>query len=478
MDIPSVEIGRCVVRGRQVEHGAVSEFLGLRYAEPPTGPCRFAAPERVGLDGVIEGVIDATAFGPAAPQFPGMGTVPGDVTPDAMDEDCLFLNVWAPSVPGPHPVFVWFYGGAFLGGFTADPTINGGRLAARAPMVVVTVGYRVGALGWLDLGATNCGLRDQQCALEWVRDHIGAFGGDAGRVTIAGESAGGGSVLHLLASPGTAGLFRGAIVQSGATDYTRTRAETGRVTEMFVDALDGADPRAVPWRQIIEAQGRAMVPLMTEMARMPFHPCVDGEVLHARPVDALRAGVGAEVALVIGTTRDEMRLFLAEPQLAEEQMCKRVDRYLGRDGTPVIDAYRAIVGDDPMDIWAAIQSDREMLLPAVAVADAHQGATFRYLFTWEVAPRADRLPLRSCHAADLAFTFGTLDQLEWETWTGADRDAAGAVALVDALQNAWCRFAATADPGWPNHQSGQVQVFGRESGVTADPSAPRLAVWR
>ena len=96
-----------------------------------------------------------------------------------------------------------------------------------------------------------------------------------------------------------------------------------------------------------------------------------------------------------------MRLFLAEPSLAEVQMPKRVDRYLGRDGADVVRAYQAIVGEDPMDVWAAIQSDREMLVPAVAMANAHQGRTFRYLFTWEVAPRPDGLSLRACHAADL-----------------------------------------------------------------------------
>ena len=147
----------------------------------------------------------------------------------------------------------------------------------------------------------------------------------------------------------------------------------------------------MPWPRIIEAQGRALLPLLTEMARMPFHPCVDGELLTQRPVDALAAGVGAAVDLVVGTTEDEMRLFLMEPSLVEVQMRKRVDRYLGRDGADVVDAYRGIVGDDPMDVWAAIFTDREMLLPALAVADAHRGATWRYLFTWPVAPRADGL---------------------------------------------------------------------------------------
>ena len=437
---------------------------------------RFGSWAPVGVP--LRGAIDATEFGPAPPQFPGMGTVPGDVTPAAMDEDCLFLNVWRPREPGPHPVFVWFYGGGFLGGATSDPTIDGARLAARGPMVVLTAAYRVGALGSLDLGDTNCGLRDQRCALEWVRDHIAAFGGDPQNVTVAGESAGGGSVLHLLAAPSTAGLFGRAIIQSGATEYTRTRDEIARVTEIFCAALDGDDPRAVPWCRIIEAQGQAMMPLMTEMARMPFHPWVDDDLLAARPVDALAAGVGGEVDLVIGTTRDEMRLFFAEPSLVELQMRKRVDRYLGRDGSDVVRSYHAIVGEDPMDVWAAIQSDREMLRPAVAIANAHQGRTFRYLFTWDVAPRNDGLSLRACHAADLPFTFDSLDRLGWDQWTGADCDPAAGAALVDAIGDAWCGFARTGDPGWPSVESGQVMEFGRDSGVRVDPATARVAVWQ
>ena len=469
-----VELGDSTLHGQTAIAGAVDAYLGLRYAAPPVGPLRFMAP----VPGTDRGAIDATEFGPAAPQLPGMGMVPGDVTPPRMDEDCLFLNVWAPTAPGPHPVFVWFYGGSFLSGATSDPTIDGARLAARGSMVVVSIGYRVGALGFLSVGDTNCGVRDQQCGLAWVRDHIGAFGGDAHNVTVAGESAGGGSVLHLLAAPSSAGLFHHAIVQSGATEYTRTRAEIERVTEMYCDALDGEDPRAVPWQRVIEAQGQALMPLMMEMARMPFHPCVDDDLLLARPVDALTAGTGADVDLVVGTTRDEMRLFLMEATLADAQMRKRVDRYLGRDGSDVVLAYQAIVGKDPMDVWAAIMSDREMLLPAVAVADAHRGATYRYVFTWEVAPRADGLALRSCHAADLPFTFDSLDQLGWDAWTGADARPTSAAALVHAMQTAWCGFARSGDPGWPAHGSGQVMEFGRAGAMVDDPMRARLAVWR
>ena len=470
MSEPVIELDGATVRGTRAAVDGVHAYLGVRFAEPPTGAGRFMAP--VAHD--LHGEIDASAFGPAAPQLQGMGIVPGDTTPAVMDEDCLFLNVWAPTTPGPHPVFVWFYGGGFLSGATSDPTIDGARLARRGDMVVVTVGYRVGALGFLGLGDTNCGLRDQQCALRWVQERIGAFGGDARNVTVAGESAGGGSVLHLLAAPSSAGLFRHAIVQSGATDYTRTRAEVDRVTEMYCEALHGDDPRAVPWQRIIEAQGEALMPLMMEMARMPFHPCVDDDLMGARPVDALAAGVGADVDLMIGTTRDEMRLFLMESTLAETQMRTRVDRYLGHDGAEVVRAYQAIVGNDPMDVWAAIMSDREMLLPAVAVADAHRGNTYRYLFTWEVAPRADGLPLRACHAADLPFTFGTLDQLEWNRWTGADAEPTRASALVEEMQDAWCRFVRT---GAVDAGSTGMEQYGPQY-ADDDQQAARLAVWR
>jgi carboxylesterase type B len=467
--VTTVDLAGATISGRSGAVSGTSAFLGIRYARA----ARFEAPEPV----TPTGALDASAFGPAAPQLPASGSVPGDVTPPRMDEDCLFLNVWVPDAPGPYPVLVWFHGGGFMTGATSDPTIDGARLAARG-LVVVTVAYRLGAFGFLGVGATNCGLRDQACALDWVQDHIAAFGGDAARVTIAGESAGGGSALHLLAAPDVAGRFRRAIVQSGATDYTRSADEVGRVTEVVLDALDGEDPRAVPWPRILEAQGRSLMPLLTEMARMPFHPCVDGDLLPRRPVDALAAGVGAGIDLIVGTTEDEMRLFLMETSLADVQMRKRVDRYLGCDGSAVVAEYRAIVGDDPMDLWAAIFTDREMLLPALAVADAHRGSTYRYLFTWPVAPRADGLRLRACHGADLPFTFDALDVLDWERWAAVGADRAAADALVDAMTGSWTRFAATGDPGWPDHASGRVQVFGSHCEVVDDPSVARRAVWR
>ena len=145
--------------------------------------------------------------------------------------------------------------------------------------------------------------------------------------------------------------------------------------------------------------------------------------------------------------------------------------------TKIVDADYLVVGDDPMDLWAAIFTDREMLLPALAVAEAHRGATYRYLFTWPVAPRADGLPLRACHAADIPFTFDALDILDWARWTAADARRMAADAVVEAMADAWCRFAATGDPGWPDNATGRVQLLGPDVAVVDDPSAARRAVW-
>lgn len=473
--VVTTALGPLVGTERSVAGRLVRAFLGIPYAVPPVGSLRFRAP--IASDGWT-GARDATRFGAAAPQLPGTRLVPGDETPEAMDEDCLFLNVWAPEGAGPRPVLVWLHGGGFLGGTTADPTIDGARLAARGDVVVVSVGYRVGALGFLALGDSNCGLRDQLLALRWVQDHIAAFGGDPANVTLFGESAGGGSALHLLVSPHSVGLFRRAIVQSGATSHTRTQDQAGRATEVVVDALEGEDPFGVPWPRIVDAQLRAIGVLMLETARMPFHPALDDDVVPVMPLDALRAGAGADVDLVIGTTRDEMRLFLDVPAIAEDKLLRRVGRYLGRDASSLVRAYREIEGGEPIDCWAALFTDHEMLLPAVAMADAHAGRTFRYLFAWEVEPRADGLPLRSCHAADLPFTFGTLDRLGWDRFTAADREPERAEHLVATMQDAWCAFARHgASPGWPEHESGRVLLLGPECAVVDDPSAPRLAAW-
>ena len=213
--------------GRLRRNGPTSAaftFLGVQYATAALSGTRPVTS--------WTGTRDATTFSPAAPQpigGPLDGLVPGGFSGPTDEHACLTLNVWTPD-PGAgasKPVLVWFPGGAFTTGASSQPVYDGARFCAEQDVVVVTCNYRLGALGFLDRdigGVANCGLRDAIAALEWVRDNIAAFGGDPGRVTVFGESAGGGIVLHLCA-PLARGLFRGAIVQSGATFNTLDDAE-------------------------------------------------------------------------------------------------------------------------------------------------------------------------------------------------------------------------------------------------------------
>ena len=355
-----------------------SKYLGIPYAAPPVGELRWQAPEPVPWSGT-----SGTTLPPAPPQpaagTPGGATIPGlDV--DRMDEDCLYLNVWAPPDASGAPVLVWLPGGAFVTGGAALPLYDGTALAGRG-VVVVTVTYRVGAIGFAAApGAPpNRGLLDQAEALRWVRDNISDLGGDPGNVTVFGESAGGGSILHLMAMPSARGLFRRAIVQSGATDYTLTPEQAASVATTFSSALDG-DPMTATIERVLAAQDEALLAGFAAVGPMPFHPYLDGEVVTSRPLDAMAR---SQVDLLIGTTRDEMRMFL-DPRSADldpDRLLRRTARYLAslggtEDGAaPLVAAYD---GDPhlptPGDVWSAIQTDGEMRRPFDAVVAAHSAA--------------------------------------------------------------------------------------------------------
>ena len=203
---PVVDTTHGPVRG--IDDGRLMKWKGIRYAAPPLGDLRFRAPEPPER---WTGVADATKFGTACPQ-PGLPNIPIDLGAE-QGEDCLTLNIWAPSGTEPgdaKPVMVWLHGGAYILGSASQPLYNGRRLAAGGDAVVVTLNYRLGALGFLDLSSfngpgrrfdSNIGLRDALAALHWVRDNIAAFGGNPNRVTLFGESAGAGIVTTLLATP-------------------------------------------------------------------------------------------------------------------------------------------------------------------------------------------------------------------------------------------------------------------------------------
>jgi para-nitrobenzyl esterase len=468
--------GRLLGTTTDVDSRQVRAFRGVSYATA----ARFASPARVTS---WTGTRDATAFGPAAPQPVGGlldGLVPGSFRGSTDEHACLTLNVWTPADESRAlPVLVWFPGGAFTIGATSQPVYDGARFCAEQDVVLVTCNYRLGALGFLDTrdagGVANCGLRDAVAALEWVRDNIEAFGGDPERVTVFGESAGGGMVLHLSASPRARGLFRGAIVQSGATFNTLDENGAARVRDALLAELSLPDTSLadVPVAALLAAQSASAMALLSSVGMMPYHPMVDGEVLTAAPAAALAAGSAADIPMVIGTTTDEMRLFVdvSGPPPERAKLCRRVARYTGVDeaaASAIVATYEAeLSGADTNDIWATLFTDVEMQQPAAAMRDAQRahGPVFSYLFGWS----ATNPLLGACHGIDIPFTFGNFTD-GWAEFVGADNAAR---ALSSTIRNAWAAFARDGDPGWPPVPT--TMRFDRDATVVDDPLRARLA---
>jgi para-nitrobenzyl esterase len=462
-----------------VDGRAIRAFRGIPYARV----ARFEPPLPVTP---WSGTVAAARFGPACPQvLDVVDNVPGAPITD-VDEDCLSLNVWSPADADgdclrQKPVMVWFHGGAFAFGASSQAVYDGARLAAEQDVVVVTANYRVGAFGFLDTrslggGGANFGMQDAIAALEWVRDNISGFGGDPGCVTAFGESAGGGLVLHLLASARSAGLLHRAIVQSAAADTTLTPERAALVAATVAETL-GVDDieglRRLPADVIVAAQPKVAAALLKDVGRMAFHPSIDDRLLDGTPAAAFATGVGAGVPLLAGTTSEEMRLYV-DPQAeapARAQIVKRVSRYLEVDAAraeTIIDHYAGALGTDDLgEVWVTLFSDAEMHVPLRRALDAHaqNAPTFTYLFSWR-AP-----DIGAFHAVDLPFTFGTFDADGWGAFVGVDDDAR---ALSTTLRDAWAAFARDGAPPWPGRPA--TMVFDRISRVVDDPLGSRLSV--
>jgi para-nitrobenzyl esterase len=499
-------------RLRGSESGGIRCFKGIRFARAPEGPYRFrppVAPEP------WSGVHEAVEHGPAAPQYslPWFGWISAAGVQSA--DDCLSLNVWTPGLDGARrPVMVWIHGGGFMVGSGSTGIYNGHDLAKRRDVVVVTINYRLGPLGYAHLGSvlgegfeesTNLGVRDQIAALEWVRDHIDLFGGDSGNVTVFGQSAGGMSIGALLGSPRARALFHKAIPMSGAADQVIERAEAQDVANAFLRALGGPSHTIdalgrIPMNDILRAQASVMAETSNMRRMMVFVPMVDGDVITEQPIDAVRAGATRDISLMIGSTLDEWRLFrLIDPGprgFGEEGLAQRFDEALGAfPGAPphrkalreLRDVLSARIDSrDPMQVWTAFQSARMFHYPAAALADAQVeggGTAHHYLFAWR--PAAMRRALGACHGLDIPFVFGAVSHPLVLSLAGFSPVA---VQLSRKMQRAWAQFARDGLPGhrrlpaWSYYDRDHrnTMVFGRRISLTRKPlEAERhlLASW-
>jgi len=420
-----------------------------------------------------------------------------------MDEDCLSLNVWTPSVVGARcPTMVWIHGGGFRNG-NGSAALYDGASFARDGIVLVTLNYRLHGFGFLYLdelfgaeGTGNLGILDQVAALEWVRDNIAAFGGDPDNVTVFGQSAGAMSVGTLLAVPRASGLFHRAIAQSGAGHHNLSTAGASRVAARVLELVevepgDWAALRDVPATRILDASievGQTEAARLLEgefSAAMGFQPVIDGTTLPDRPVDRVAGGSAAGVDLVVGTCADELRLVTwGMPDGMRRDPDPVVPARLAGAGRSVEDAvgcYRAArAGRTRLDALSAMETDYRYTIPAARLAEAqaaHHANVRLYRFSWPT-PVLDGA-LGACHGSELPFLFEVLGDVPY--FVGDDPPA----ALADALHGAWVRFAATGDPGggaigaWPTYHPGRRSVldFDTETRVVDDPDRAQRLLW-
>jgi para-nitrobenzyl esterase len=454
------------------------QFRGIPFASPPVGELRWQPPRPAPK---WDGVRDATEFGPICPQNVGtmeaMGGV-GRAAMPPMSEDCLTLNVWTPAADDAlRPVMVWIHGGAFSTGSGRTPWYSGHNFA-RDGIVVVTVNYRLNAFGFLNLdglfdgfeGTGTIGIRDQIAALEWVRDNIANFGGDPSNVTIFGESAGGMSVGTLLASPKAKGLFTKAIPQSGAAHNSHPAQDATKIAEQFLAMVDVAkgDTDALLALSVEQILDAAAGLAQTDVARLPYQPCVGDDVTPVAPIEALRKGVSSEIATLVGTCREEWKLFA---------LGMRDGQPLPRMRPELQAAYTEKLGSpSEVELFSAIQTDRIFRIPAIRLAEAQVGSgapAWMYRFDWPSPAMDGRLG--ACHALEIPFVFDNIEAPGVNVFTGG----AAPQKIATEVHDAWVSFARDGDPGWTAYDTSKraTKLFDLESRVVDDPDGDTRVLW-
>lgn len=467
--------------------GTVVLHQGIPYAAAPFGERRFAEPAP---PEPVDGVRDCITPGPPAPQ--GELLIGAAKWTPKTPLECLVLNVWSSTRAGADaPVLVWIHGGAYLAGSASQPTYDGTRLAETG-LVVVGVNYRVGfeGFGHVPGRPDNRGLLDQIAALRWVRDHISAFGGDPGNVTVAGESAGAGSVAALMAMPDARGLFHRAIAHSTPGDVMRTETAR-RVSERFAEVLgvplEAEALAALPPEKILAATEEVLTHTDSSGRRSRsmtcFAPVVGGPELPEVPLEVIARGEASDIDLLTGHNLHEYRLFSELVQnvyVDDEEALQRKCARLGL-GTGEVAAYReAHPGLSLRDLYVRIMGDAMFGEFTLRLAEAHAAAGgHAHVFRLALESPALGGRLGACHALDLPFAFGTLDS-ELGAFLLDGESTETHRALSRRLMGAWHDFAATGDAGWPpvTIEATPVKVWGEADELYARDPSPTREIWR
>lgn len=494
---PVAETAAGKVRG--YANGPISVFKGIPYGATTAGVHRFAPARK---PQPWTGVRDTTRLGARAPQLPAEGIIPEEViafTNEPMSEECLFLNVWTPALRDgrKRPVMVWLHGGGYFAGSGGQDRYDGTRLAMNHDVVVITLNHRLNVFGHLYLGeiagepyadSGNAGMLDIVAALEWVRDNIAEFGGDARNVTIFGESGGGGKVITLMAMPAAAGLFHRAIAQSGVALRQATRERAAKEAAAVLKHL-GIAPKE--WKRLFDISDKQLLNAIRDMRSAPrFTPVVDGCSLPRHPFDPDAPDISRNVPLIVGSNATEVTFFGDTPldPIDEAALRRHLKRFLGVEDAEANGLIALYGKSHPAvsneHLYQLIASDYWMSSDVVTLAERKSAAgaapVFVYRFEKETPVRGGQL--HSVHGLEIPYVFDNLDAPTAPALTGTEADR---YPLARTMSLAWTAFARTGAPNgeglahWPAYTAEQrnVMIFDTTTRLAIDPYCEeRLAI--
>ena len=427
-----------------IQDGIVS-FKGIPFAAPPVGELRWKAPQPIIA---WQGVKDASDFAPGPMQDTAFGASLGG--PQQVSEDCLYLNVWtgAKTIDEKRPVMVWIYGGGFGIGMTSSPTYDGTNLAKKG-VVLVSVNYRVGPMGFLahpelsaesGVGSGAYGIQDQIAGLRWVKDNIARFGGDPGNVTIFGESAGGYSVSMLAASPAAKGLFHRAISESGGN------MAPPRMTLKAAEEMGKAYLEQLGAKDIQAARALSAETVQSGTKGMgSFWPIPDDVTFLEKQYEAYEAGQFNDTPILIGTNSDEGGLFVMQ-KTTPAQFADMVRKQYAAAADIILKAYPHATEAEATRSAKDLFRESSFAWPTWAWAILHSRNGKEKVFTYYFDRRTPEAPEGANHAAELPFVFGNLGGAGG---MGTSVDNPEDTALSELMMSYWVNFAGTGDPNGP-----------------------------
>ena len=495
------------VRGSRA--GSTHRWLGIPYAAPALGQLRYRAPQP---PTAWEGVRDALEFGSVAPQEQTkLIPIPPGLK---ISEDCLSLNIWAPEEAAidarKRPVMVWIHGGAYFIGFSAQPIYKGQALAETGDVIIVTLNYRLGAVGFLDFRSfgddehvfeANLGLRDIIAALQWVKANIAGFGGDPDQVTLFGESAGGGCVTTLMTSPLAKGLFHRAIAESAPATSVYGPERTAAIAGAYLDlmGIDHSEAKTKLRELTAEELASKTTAHLDYVATtwpglVAFAPAIDGEVITAHPVEIFRAGEQMRIPLIIGTNKDEAALFklmksplmpITGPSLHAmfDAVATESPEFAGAEQR-ITAAY---AGYPKQSACMKVSRDAGFRMPCTWVAAAHSRVAPTWMYRFDQAPPLFRLlGIGASHGTELAYVFGTLPvKVNIKNPGFLLGGLKEARVISQRMQARWAAFGRNADPScdsqpaWPQYDetSRSTLLINKTDAIANDPDGAIRQAW-